>query len=289
MRVTTNSFRRLFRVRLIVLLCAITALCLLLGVWANRAHRQHAAIRKITGMGGATFYSGETVRSPDASGGDAGNPRTQSIFDDLYREVEVVVWTEDGWYAFLHAPKNSLRTIDFNSSKRQIDLTPLAELRGVRELHLTGREIVPESYIALEELVDLRVLRLEYTTIDDTALQHVATATHLKELYLNDTFITDRGVRHLKGLKGLSTLDLSGTDVTDEVVDSIARCSALKLLLLHNTQVSDEAVDELKKALPVATIHAGATRGVRWNRDKRKLEFRFRRDVPNSPPLNSVL
>jgi hypothetical protein len=59
-------------------------------------------------MGAATFYSGETVRSPDASGGDAGNPRTQSIFHDLYREVEVVVWTDNGWYTFLGSTAESV-------------------------------------------------------------------------------------------------------------------------------------------------------------------------------------
>ena len=296
-----HYLKRFLRFRLWAAIFVLTLICLALGIWAQRAHRQRVAIDQITAEGGVVLYYNE-------NGHNSNSPIRDEKFqlDDFFQQPASVSWVHQG----------------VRNPKRQIDLAPLRALPGLRELDLTRSTISSKSYDAFAQLTELRVLYLQYSTADDVAMQQVAAAVHLEVLFLTGTYVTDRGVAYLTGFKNLRTLDLSGTDISDQAVDSLtkftalkrldlsetdisdqavqtlAKCTALKELRLIKTRLSPRAVADLKKMLPNATIHwssdkgrelgdlfhAPKLEGDRWDKDLRRFI-----SSPNVPPLNSVL
>jgi len=78
-------------------------------------------------------------------------------------------------------------------------------------------------------------VNLDYTTIDDHALQL------------------------LKDLAPLEELRLDATGVTDAGMESLASLSRLKLLNVYHTAVSEKAFDRFKAAVPACRVV--------WDRD----------------------
>ncbi len=113
---------------------------------------------------------------------------------------------------------------------RSNDLTPLAQLSGLKTLNLFGVRI--NDLRPLAGLTRLETLDLRRTPIVD--VRSLAGLSSLQILYLDDT-----KVRDLRPLAELSIreLQLSGTPVSD--VSPLARLTSLRGLDLASTQVRD--------------------------------------------------
>jgi hypothetical protein len=106
-----------------------------------------------------------------------------------------------------------------------VDLSPLATLDRLRDLHLLNTLVVDLSPLA--ELTELTMLRLDKTRVVDLS--------------------------PLAGLTKLRDLDLSDTPVVD--LSPLARLTGLTTLRLHNTEVISDEVSKLKAHLPGLQVH----------------------------------
>ncbi|HZU38939.1 MAG TPA: hypothetical protein VFA18_23635, partial [Gemmataceae bacterium] len=113
------------------------------------------------------------------------------------------------------------------------DLAPLAHLKGVVWLNLSGLNVT------------------------DASLSRIKDLTGLTRLHLEKTKITDQGLANLKGLVNLEYLNLYGTAVTDKGLANLEGMKKLKHLYLWQTKVTDAGVARLKKALPGVQIVRG--------------------------------
>jgi len=111
------------------------------------------------------------------------------------------------------------------------DLSPLAGLRGLERLDLSGTGVTDVS--ALSGLSGLQALNLSRTGVTDVSA--LSGLSGLEWLSLSRTGVTD--VSALSGLSRLQTLDLSRTGVTD--VSALSGLSGLQKLDLSRTGVTD--------------------------------------------------
>jgi hypothetical protein len=109
-------------------------------------------------------------------------------------------------------------------NKQMSDLSPLAKLKNLENLHLDDTQVSDLSPLA--ELKKLEKLDLRRTRVSD--LSPLAKLKNLRMLVLENTRVSD--LSPLEGLKNL------------------------KLLGIKNTQVSDEQVQKLRQALPNCKI-----------------------------------
>ncbi len=100
-------------------------------------------------------------------------------------------------------------------------------------------------------------LKLDNTTIGDSALDHVAACASITRLQLNNTNITDKGLAKLQSLKQLQSLNLVGTKVTANGILQLQKLSNLKSLYLYQTNVSSNDWNNLHKAFPSVQLDTG--------------------------------
>lgn len=93
-------------------------------------------------------------------------------------------------------------------------LAPLAHLKQLVELDLSGTQLRDEHLQHLPALTKLQQLQLVHTHITDSGLAHLAKLTRLELLDLSATPVSDAGVKHLIGLEHLRTIRLHATGVT---------------------------------------------------------------------------
>lgn len=72
-------------------------------------------------------------------------------------------------------------------------------------------------------LLLLQDLNLNFSRIDDRALNDIASLGKLEKLYLQKTGITNRGLLQLRDLPNLRKIDVWGTDVTRDGIEKTGR------------------------------------------------------------------
>ncbi|HEY5956436.1 MAG TPA: hypothetical protein VIV60_07790 [Polyangiaceae bacterium] len=140
------------------------------------------------------------------------------------------------------------------------DFLPLAQLRGLRRLHLVdNRGIRGRLLLALGKLPHLRVLHLGFTGLKDN-LTGLETLDGLRELRLNGAPITSRALRHIRGLKGLESLDLEETNVNSEGLVWLKGLRELRFLNMNSTSVDDRGLRALQGLTKLEDLLIGGTR-----------------------------
>jgi hypothetical protein len=77
---------------------------------------------------------------------------------------------------------------------------------------------------------------------------------NLKMLKLDYTSVDDKGVESLKKLSQLEELSMDTTGITDEGAKLLATMKSLKRLNIYHTFVTEKAMKELQAALPDCNI-----------------------------------
>lgn len=87
---------------------------------------------------------------------------------------------------------------------------------------LSGKEIKPEMFEALQKLEAVGELILKESKITDDQLQSLAKLSPLYIINLSNTGITDSGMKHLTQ-NSISELDVTGTRVTADAVTALRK------------------------------------------------------------------
>ena len=188
--------------------------------------------------------------------------------------------THEAFCKLVDLPKLSDLTIH---SKRFHDgsLEHVARFPMIRRLNLGVTSTTATNLDRLQGL-DLRLLILHDTLLDDDGLVHFALFPNLEHLVLGKTKITDAGLKHLAALSKLQFLDLGETSIhgsgfthlkelpdlarlrlvnvaaiDDSAVPQVAELKRLKYLEVIGTKISTAGVAKLKEALPDCTIDDG--------------------------------
>lgn len=186
-----------------VLLVAI--LCSWVGVKANAARRQQAAVSAIREGGGSVQYrhqhdnSGRTVPNAESPG-----PRWVRMLmgDDFLSTVDAAY---------------------FGPAAGDPVASHLEALPELEHLYLNHSRITDQGLAHLRGLQKLKTIWLQGTAITDAAALHLQQLPRLAELDLSGTRITDRGLKHLESITTLEWIHLTGTDVTHDGVERLRR------------------------------------------------------------------
>ncbi len=106
-------------------------------------------------------------------------------------------------------------------------------LTHLNRLVLDGSNIEGRGLVDLQELPELRDLRLGCPKLIEVFLVELAHLKKLEKLSLAKSHVSDQGVRQLAQLTRLKELDLTQTKVTaagvEELQKSLARCRILAI------------------------------------------------------------
>ena len=119
--------------------------------------------------------------------------------------------------------------------------------------HITDNDVS----LLLPVKKQLAWLKLNNTSISDSAFSVIKQCTNLTELQLNNTKITDKGLALIKNLEKLQSLSLVGTKVTGQGVLQLQKLKGLHSIYLYQTSVSRNDWAMLKKAFPATSIDTG--------------------------------
>jgi hypothetical protein len=119
----------------------------------------------------------------------------------------------------------------------------------------TDSRVTEVGIVRLAELSGLRTLHLNRNRLNDAALAHLTKLEHLEILDLMGvTGITDEGLKHVSQIENLNALILQDTRLTDAGIEHLKEMRNLTRLWLQGTRVSIAGVNELKQALPNCSI-----------------------------------
>lgn len=144
------------------------------------------------------------------------------------------------------------------------DMTHLEHLdfSGTRNIRGSGLKHLPQS---------LRVLSLNFASIDDVSVVHISKLSQLEELNLAETCITDEGLKNLGQLplRHLRKLDIEGNNISDDGLRFLRGLPALEIIHIGDTQVTREGAKALQAAIPMLIVE-----GVELNEIQQQLESR---------------
>ena len=202
--------------------------------------------------------------------------------DDAFAEPEVDCFDTRGNLRLLQQyPRLKWLHMIPGSVNDMKELAPLAELRHLTRLELTGDYFDDDAlpYVArlvhLEELnlrnalisdaglrqlvplQSLRVLRVGWRDVDsyipeitDAGMKSIAELSSLEELDISCCHVSDQGVKLLRRLPRLRTLDLTLTPITDATLEEVKRFPRLEQLDLTETNLTPARVSEFQKSCP---------------------------------------
>jgi internalin A len=127
-------------------------------------------------------------------------------------------------------------------------LAHIGRLQELERLTLTGglKNIPTADFGYLSRLRGINSLRIEYSTLDDTALTHLAGLRRMKSLSLSGNPITDKGLSRLSGLTELETLELDHTLITDAGLIHLIALKKCKNVTVVNTRVTPNGFSALR-------------------------------------------
>jgi len=131
------------------------------------------------------------------------------------------------------------------------DLDSIRGLTGLESLSLGGTYAGPCPFTGrglanLQDMTKLRSLMLDFTSVTDDQLAHLAKLKSLESVSLHrDKQLTGDGLVHLKGLTSLRELKFYSTPVDDRVLEHIKRLTSLEVLSLQSTRVTSAGLSRL--------------------------------------------
>ena len=204
----------------------VTALCLVLVMVADRAHRQRDAIAAIEALGGNELFDLETYE------------RRTTRFPGVLRQLLGPEYTD------------RVQSITLSGTQVSDDsLTLLHDLPHLKSLSLRRTCVTDAGLAHIKGLSGLEHLLLDETQVTDAGLADLAGLSSLQELTLDGTKVGDSGLAHIQGLTRLQVLWLSLTQVTDEGMTHLAALKKLHTLSLSGTRVTPDGVVRLQRSL----------------------------------------
>jgi hypothetical protein len=192
----------------------VTALCVGLGWWSERAWRQHEAVAAILKAGGDVHYPDKALS--DLKPGEIGPTVVELTGNDPHI-----------WLDFFKSPVG----VNVYSGKADDELC---------------------RYLALVE--SLTAVSLPNSSITDVGLSRLSALKKLEWLDLEGTQITDDGLVHLKSLSELDVLALKHTQISDKGLDHLMGLKKLDILLLRGSKVTNSGASSFKMALPTCRV-----------------------------------
>lgn len=218
---TKPPARRWLTFSLRTLLVAMTAVCLVSGLWMNRLIRQRTAVRH--------FYQ-LTADRPESEVGQLITMGYRYNGKDEYYKPLANKW--------LHP------------------LIGEEAFGEVTSVQLTDTEATDNDLRYLADVPTVERVWLRNTQVTDKGLVHLHACPKLRFLLLDDIPITDDGLSRLLVLQDLDSISLSGTKITDAGLEHLAKLPKLKQLYLRNTAITDAGYQRLQAALPGCEIQA---------------------------------
>lgn len=139
-------------------------------------------------------------------------------------------------------------------------LLPVAEnvswTRGgkVDLIHLTGNAVCGHHLDHIAALTSLRELNLTGANIVDADVAKLIALRHLTALSLQHTSVGADASKHLRKMTSLRTLDLTYTRVSDASIDDLGQLRNLERLFLGGTLVTETGAQQLRKSLPQCRV-----------------------------------
>jgi hypothetical protein len=249
----------------------VTALCVWLGVFVNRANRQRETVVAIGARGGYVVYEFDRPPSVDAPWRErfrsvVGRDYLENIIEvHLYANQETQNGQEERFHEELqrrHLGYKFMGHIDLAEIGPPVDdhfLKVVAELTKVEVLHLAWNGIGDAALAHLAGLTNLRLLNLQHTNVTDSGLAALAGLTRLEYIWLKGTHVTDAGLVHLRGLTQLEGLDLDYTQITDAGLVELVPLTNLKVLRVTATDVTDAGLVHLKRLPQLRELYLDRT------------------------------
>ncbi len=173
-----------------------------------------------------------------------------------------------------------LETFEFGSEQMRNSLPLVGRLKQLKSLSLRDTQdvVIDEDLKHLQNLVNLKSLKLDTGTINGSGFRYLQNLTQLTSLDLCDTQITDEnmirvcqypqleslnlgyapitdaGLESLVPLSRLESLDLSDTKISAGSIAILSRLKSLKTLDLQYSQLTDQEIAQLQAALPNCKI-----------------------------------
>jgi mono/diheme cytochrome c family protein len=110
-------------------------------------------------------------------------------------------------------------------------------------------------------------LKLDNSSIHDSAMPVLAKLTSLTRLYLSHTAVTDKGLAQLQPLANLAYLNLVGTKITLQGLLPLKNLKKLQSLYLYQTAISKQDWASLKNEFPKTQIDSGGYQVPLFNTD----------------------
>jgi Leucine-rich repeat (LRR) protein len=133
------------------------------------------------------------------------------------------------------------------------DLKYLKGLTGLESLHLSGTYAGPcpltgQGLANLRGMTKLRRLMLDFTSITDDQLTHLAPLKTLETLQLHrNRYLIGDGLIHLQALTSLRELRFYVTPIEDDGLKHLEPLTSLEVLSLQSTHVTDAGLAHLEK------------------------------------------
>ncbi|HEV8072018.1 MAG TPA: protein kinase [Planctomycetaceae bacterium] len=144
--------------------------------------------------------------------------------------------------------------------KEVLDALKKPGVDALSSLDLSDTAIVDADLASLKGLIHLRRLVLDGAYIEGQGLIHLQELPELRDLRLGCPKLVEFFLVELAGLKKLEKLSLAKSHVSDEGARQLAQLKHLKELDLTETKVTAAGVHELQKSLPTCRILTSAAR-----------------------------
>ena len=136
-----------------------------------------------------------------------------------------------------------------------VGLSALASLRNLRDLDVSECASLDDAAIeTLATLTSLERLNLWRVPVGDAGIRHLAPLVRLRWLNLDNTLLSDAGLTALAGMKDLEFLHIGSTAVSNAGIDTLAALTSLREIYLTRTAVDAAGVADLRAKLPDAKI-----------------------------------
>jgi len=237
------------------------------------------ALSEILDVGGRIgFAHGPSLGShaqPELTVADIESPFT--VLDIMLGDFENPVSNEDlRWLAAF--PETKIIGI-YGRAVNDDGLSHLQELLSLASLSLHDTNISPDGLSEYENLRDLNTISFYESSINDSTLdgmekltgvqcvqiiqapnftdrglQHLSSATQLRQVDIFRSPIVGSGLIHLKKLPDLHVLGLTSTKVGNAAIENIAQLKGLQTLNIRDTLIDDEGFKRLSELLPNCRI-----------------------------------
>ena len=135
------------------------------------------------------------------------------------------------------------------------ELAELQQLTDLKQLRLEQTPITDEGVELLLNLRELKILNLPRARFTDRALARFRQFSKLELLRCGSPQVSDDGIAHIRQLSRLRFLHLIDTPITDAGLKHLYGMTQLESFYIDGGNVTEAGLGELLKALPALHMH----------------------------------